>query len=67
MFADNFFSWLAIQRQRVIMGSHILIKHNHPSIPGGLPRDETFLRQNEERHYREGEIIFERLKKEYKV
>jgi glycosyltransferase involved in cell wall biosynthesis len=64
MYADNDLTEVAKRVGKIIMAKHILIKHNHPSI-GGNPRDETFHRQNDPKHYDDGKKTFERLMKEY--
>lgn len=62
MFADDDMTAVAKILGKIIMAHHIMIKHNHPSIPGGLPRDKTFENQNHPRHYEEGKKNFEARK-----
>lgn len=65
MYADNFFTYLAKKRNKIIYANHLVIEHNHPSLNNGMPKDETFYRQNDSRNYSEGKATFDRLIKCY--
>ena len=64
MYADDDMTAWAHLHGRVIEALHIVCLHMHPYIglPGHLPDDETYARENNPMHHQVGREIFERRK-----
>lgn len=62
MFSDTDFTELAFAKNKVILAKHLLFKHNHHSISGGITKDAISVKQ--ESSWDQGKKVFEKRQRE---